>query len=281
MQGMLFDLQRASTVDGPGFRTTVFFKGCNLRCAWCHNPEGQSFARQMLFYEDRCAHCGACKCACPRHMEACALCGACTRVCPQEARAICGQVYTAEAVMDTIRRDRLFYETSGGGATFSGGECMLQPDFLEALLAACGREGIHTAVDTAGAVPFSDFERIIPLTDLFLYDVKCMDPHTHLRYTGVGNGQILENLARLLRMGARVWVRVPIVPGVNDTAEEMRALRDFLTENGCPERVELLPYHRMGERKAKALGRSVRSFYVPEEEQMAALREVLRPLPSC
>ena len=276
MQGMLFDIQRFSTVDGPGFRTAVFFKGCNLRCAWCHNPESRSFAAQLLFYGDRCTHCGMCEHVCPHHLKACSLCGKCAEMCPQEARILCGRKYTAEEVMEKVRRDVLFYNTSGGGATFSGGECMLQPDFLEALLTACGKEGIHTAVDTAGAVPFSVFERILPYTDMFLYDVKSMDSDLHRKYVGAGNEQILENLARLLRMKKRVWIRVPVIPGINDTAEEMYSLRRFLMKNGYPEKVELLPYHRMGERKAGALGRSVPEFEVPTAEKMASLSEMIQ-----
>lgn len=276
MKGLLFDIQRASTADGPGFRTTVFFKGCNLRCAWCHNPESQSFQPQLLFYQDRCTHCGACRHVCPHALEKCTLCGQCALVCPQEARKLCGASYTVDQVMKSILPDRLFYQTSSGGATFSGGECLLQPDFLKALLSACRAEGIHTAVDTAGAVPFEVFEEILPLTDMFLYDVKCMDPLRHRQYTGQGNELILENLSRLLRMGQRVWVRVPIVPGVNDTLDEMRALRAFLLTNGYPEKVELLPYHSMGEAKTRALGREAHLFTPPSPDQMSALPLAVR-----
>lgn len=277
MKGMLFDIQRASTVDGPGFRTTVFFKGCNLRCAWCHNPESQSAVPQLLFYQERCTHCGLCERVCPYGLRKCDLCGKCADACPQEARSLCGMEYTVEDAMKKILPDRLFYQTSGGGATFSGGECMLQLGFLKELLDSCKKEKIHTAVDTAGAVPWRSFEEILPYTDMFLYDVKSMNSQRHKEYTGVGNEQILENLSRLLQMQKRVWVRVPIIPGVNDTLEEMRALRAFLLANGYPEKVELLPYHRMGEMKWKALGQKATIFNPPSAEQVDTLRNAVKP----
>ncbi len=277
MKGMLFDIQRASTVDGPGFRTTVFFKGCNLRCAWCHNPESQSAAPQLLFYQERCTHCGLCERVCPYGLRKCDLCGKCADACPQEARSLCGTEYTVEDVVKKILPDRLFYQTSGGGATFSGGECMLQLGFLKELLDFCRKEKIHTAVDTAGTMPWRSFEEILPYTDMFLYDVKSMNSQRHKEYTGIGNEQILENLSRLLQMQKRVWVRVPIIPGVNDTLEEMRALRAFLLANGYPEKVELLPYHRMGEMKWKALGQKATLFNPPSAEQVDTLRNAVKP----
>ena len=277
MKGMLFDIQRASTVDGPGFRTTVFFKGCNLRCAWCHNPESQSAVPQLLFYQERCTHCGLCERVCPYGLRKCDLCGKCADACPQEARSLCGMEYAVGDAMKKILPDRLFYQTSGGGATVSGGECMLQLGFLKELLDFCKKEKIHTAVDTAGAVPWRSFEEILPYTDMFLYDVKSMNSQRHKEYTGVGNEQILENLSRLLQMQKRVWVRVPIIPGVNDTLEEMRALRAFLLANGYPEKVELLPYHRMGEMKWKALGQKATLFNPPSAEQVDTLRNAVKP----
>ena len=273
--GHIFDIQRGSTMDGPGFRTTVFFKGCNLRCRWCHNPESQSPRRQLLYYEDRCIHCGKCQEVCPHHLRSCDLCGACEKYCPAEARALCGKQVTVEEIIGQIEADRIFYQTSGGGATFSGGECLLQPEFLTALLRACRAQGIHTAVDTAGAVDFTVFEDILPYTGLFLYDVKCMDTEKHRLYTGVDNAQILENLARLLRDGRRVWIRVPVVPGVNDTVEEMQAIRGFLLQYGWPEKVELLPYHPMGESKSAALELPFTAFEVPDQNKIALLRDAI------
>lgn len=273
---MIFDIQRASTVDGPGFRTTVFFKGCNLCCAWCHNPESQSFQKELLFYKERCTHCGTCLEVCPNKLKTCMLCGECEKYCPQEARVLCGKEHSVEEVTKKICADMLFYRTTGGGATFSGGECMLQLDFLTELLKACHENGIHTAVDTAGHVPFTSFEKILPYADMFLYDIKLMDSEKHRQYTGVGNERILSNLAKLLQMKKRVWIRVPIVPTINDSIEEMQKIYAFLLENGYPEKVELLPYHKMGENKLAAMNKPVRSYSVPEKVRMQELQDIFR-----
>ncbi len=275
MTATVFDIQRSSFVDGPGIRTTVFFKGCNLRCAWCHNPESQSAAPQMMFYADKCVGCGKCLEKCPHDLRSCELCGKCELYCPAEARRVCGKKYTADDLLTEILADKLFYDTSGGGVTFSGGECMLYPDFLTELLQKCKEQGVHTAVDTAGHVLFSHFERVLPFTDMFLYDVKSMDTQVHKAYTGVDNTLILDNLARLLARGARVWIRVPVIVGVNDNEGEMRALAAFLEKHGAPEKIELLPYHAMGESKARAIGREPRIFAAPDKEKISALYKIL------
>ena len=236
---MIFDIQRNSFVDGPGIRTTVFFKGCNLRCAWCHNPEGQSPT--------------------PQEMK------------EKTAERTCGKDYTTEALLSEICKDRLFYEASGGGVTFSGGECMLQIEFLEEILMQCKKNGIHTAVDTAGHVPYESFERILPYTDLFLYDVKCLDSEKHRQYTGVGNELILGNLKRLLSTDQPVWVRIPVIPTVNDTREEMLAIRDLLDSYGMPQMVELLPFHELGAHKYEAIGQEPPHFPLPSDAEMKAL----------
>ena len=271
----LFDIQRNSYVDGPGIRTTVFFKGCNLHCAWCHNPESHHPAHEMMFYQNRCTNCGRCKQACPHALGACDLCGRCVISCPNGAREICGRAYTVDDVIGEIVKDRRFYETSGGGVTCSGGECMLQIDFLEALLAACKQRGIHTAVDTAGHVAFEHFERIMPYTDLFLYDVKHIDSQVHKQYTGVGNERILKNLKRLLEAKKAVWIRIPVIPTVNDTIVHMQRIREFLRQCPHPERIELLPYHAMGEHKYKAIGKAPRHFATPSAEAIDELRTIL------
>ena len=272
---MIFDIQRSSFVDGPGIRTTVFFKGCNLRCAWCHNPESQRAEPQMMLYKNKCTGCGACQKKCPHKLERCELCGICALYCPHDAREICGKEYTVDKVMQEILKDKVFYETSGGGVTFSGGECMLQIDFLEAILKECKKHGIHTAVDTAGHVPFDRFERILPDTDLLLYDVKCYDSEKHKAYTGVDNRLILENLGKLLRTEQAVWVRIPVIPTVNDSVEEMRAIRQFLDSYGYPDKVELLPYHAMGEHKYEAIGKQSAPFSVPDPKIMAELQKIV------
>ncbi len=270
----LFDIQRNSFVDGPGIRTTVFFKGCNLHCTWCHNPESQSAKPEMMFYKNKCGNCGKCKEKCPNSLESCELCGKCTFYCPNDAREICGKDYTVDEVLREILKDKTFYKTSGGGVTFSGGECLLQIDFLEAILKECKRNGIHTAVDTAGNVPFVCFERILPYTDLFLYDIKCYDSEKHKKYTGTSNELILSNLKRLLQSGKAIWIRIPIIPDVTDNEEELLTIKAFLSSYGCPEKVELLPYHDMGEHKYAALGKMAQTFSVPSEEKMIQLKKI-------
>ena len=271
----IFDIQRGSYVDGPGIRTTVFFKGCNLRCAWCHNPESQSFEAQMLFYQSKCTECGKCEEKCPNHRASCDLCGRCTFYCPQDARELCGNEYTTDEVLGEMLKDRALYENTGGGVTFSGGECMLRIDFLEAILKECKQKGIHTAVDTAGHLPWDHFERILPYTDLFLYDIKSMDEEIHRQYVGVDNRLILENLARLLRSDASIWVRMPVVAGVNDRLWEMQCMKLFFEENGYPDKIELLPYHPMGEHKYAALGRTAETFAAPKAETIEELKNII------
>ena len=271
---ILFDIERCSYVDGPGIRTTVFFKGCNLHCQWCHNPESQNPCPEMLFYRDKCTGCGKCRSICPSP-EGCTLCGKCAFFCPADARSICGREYTLREVLAEIRKDRSLYENSGGGVTFSGGECMLQADFLAELLQLCKAQGIHTAVDTAGLVPFSTFEKVLPYTDLFLYDIKLLDPEKHRQYTGVSNRLILENLKKLFSAGAKLWIRIPVIGGVNDSPLEITEILEFLSQCGKPEKLELLPYHAMGEHKYGALGKAAKTFPVPTQQTMAELTRLL------
>lgn len=228
----------------------------------------------MMFYQKRCTGCGKCKEKCKYSQEKCDLCGKCAIYCPQNAREICGREYSAEDVCEEVLKDKSFYENTGGGVTFSGGECMLQIDFLTEVLKVCKEAGIHTAVDTAGFVPFKRFEQVIPYTDLFLYDIKCYKCDKHRRYTGVPNELILENLKKLLELGEPVWVRVPIIPEVNDTEEEMREIKAFLDSCKEPEKVELLPYHFLGEHKYSAIGRMAQRFCVPSDEKMDQLKKI-------
>ena len=258
---MIFDIDHGSLVDGPGIRTAVFFKGCNLRCRWCHNPESQSFKPQVMFYRDRCVGCGSC--ACPK--EVCDGCGVCAEKCPTGARKLAGREMTAEALMAEILEDRPFYGTEGG-VTFTGGECMLQPELLLELLKRCKEAGIHTAVDTAGHHNWEAFEKILPYADLFLYDIKHMDTEKHREYTGVGNDRILENLGRLLKSGARVWIRIPMIPGVNDSPDHMAKIEDFLSQFPAPEKLEKLPYHTLGDHKYTALNLPIPDFEIATED---------------
>ena len=263
---MIFDIQRNSFVDGPGIRTTVFFKGCNLRCKWCHNPESQSFDKQMMFYKDKCTGCGKCREVCPNHLQSCDFCGKCELYCPADARKVCGREYTPAEVFAEVIKDKAFYDNSGGGVTFSGGECMLQLDFLCEILEKCKSAGIHTAVDTAGNVPWESFEKILPFTDLFLYDIKAFGAELHREGTGVSNELILENLKNLSGR-ADIIVRIPVIGGYNDNDEEIRQIADFLKQIKII-KAELLPYHAMGEHKYTALGRNTESFNVPNKNFM-------------
>ena len=263
--GMIFDIQHFSIGDGPGIRTTVFFKGCNLKCRWCQNPESQSLNKEIMFYEDKCVCCGRCENISQNDTNF---------VCLNGARELCGREHTLNQVMKEIMDDLPFYETSGG-VTFSGGECMLQIDFLCEILKKCMENGIHTSVDTAGNVPWEYFERIIPYTDLFLYDIKAMNEEVHKLYTGVTNNLILENLAKLLKSDVDVWVRVPVVTGVNDTEEEMKNIRDFFDKNGYPEKIELLSYHALGENKYTAIKKPFVRFDVPTKETIENLKNTI------
>ncbi len=265
MTGEIFNIQKFCVNDGPGIRTTVFFKGCNLCCAWCHNPESQSASKQILFYSDKCTHCGKCKEWTVNNDNF---------FCANEAKEICGKTFELNEVIDEILKDRAFYKNSSGGVTLSGGECMLQIDFLEELLKACKQNGIHTAIDTAGHVPYESFERVLPYTDLFLFDVKCYDSDKHKKYTGASNELIFSNLRKLLKTNKTVWVRIPIIPTVNDTEEEMLAIKSFLYSCRAPKKIELLPYHSMGEHKYASLGKAAQAFSIPSEEKMMQLKNI-------
>jgi pyruvate formate lyase activating enzyme len=227
----------------------------------------------MMFYKDKCTLCGKCKEICPSK-DNCTLCGKCTLYCPVDARKVCGREYTVDEVFTEIIKDKAFYDNSDGGVTFSGGECMLQVDFLLEILKKCKENGIHTAVDTAGYVPFESFEKILPFTDLFLYDIKAFDSEVHKKYVGVSNGLILENLKKLFENNAKIWVRIPIIPTVNDSLDEMKKIKDFLDNSGKPEKIELLPYHAMGENKYKAIGVTGVTFEAPSVESMNLLKSV-------
>lgn len=268
MKGLIFDIQRNSYADGPGIRTTVFFKGCNLRCKWCHNPESQNSHKEILFYKNKCTGCGRCKDLMTEDNNF---------ICFNDAKEICGREYTVDEVIDTVIKDKSFYETSGGGVTFSGGECMLQIDFILEILKNCKENNIHTAVDTAGHIAWENFEKILPYTDMFLYDIKAMSNEVHKEYIGVTNTLILENLTKLLKSNIGVWVRIPIIPGVNDTEDEIKKIKGFFDMNGYPEKTELLPYHAMGEHKYAALGKKCRKFEVPDKSKIENLKNIVIP----
>jgi pyruvate formate lyase activating enzyme len=286
MDGQVLNIQRFCLHDGPGIRTTVFLQGCPLRCWWCHNPESQPLEPALLTDPAHCVRCGACAEACPQAAEVlpadfpfvpqrCEQCGACVPVCPAGSRELQGGRRTVGEVLAEVLADRSYYDESGGGLTISGGEPLLQPEFLLALLAAGRAEGLHTAVDTSGLAPFERLAAAADLADLLLYDVKTVDDEAHRRHTGVSNHAILANLERLAGRGARIWVRVPIVPDVNDSAQAVAAIGDFLRPLAAVERVDLLPYHPLGQDKRRG-GPAPRPAKTPSTEQMAALAATLR-----
>lgn len=250
---LVFDIKRSSTVDGPGIRTAIFFKGCNLDCYWCHNPESKSPLPQLALFSEKCLGCGVCKQVCP-HPKACTLCGMCAENCPGEARKLYGKSYSAEELHQIILADRDYYLATGGGVTFSGGECMLYPDFLAELAQKCTVSGIHVAIDTAGNVPWTHFERILPYADCFLYDIKALDPELHRAGTGAGNTLILQNLDKLLHVGKQVIIRTPVIPGFNDH-EELERISRYCSVRGLPH--EKLAYHTFGESKKAAINKAV------------------------
>ena len=252
---LIFDIKRASTTDGPGLRTVAFFKGCNLECFWCHNPEGKSPVRQLALFREKCTDCGACRLVCASPDE-CSACGRCASVCMTQARKMYGQAYTADALLDVFRADKPYYDATGGGVTFSGGECMLYPDFAAELAQRCHAEGITVAIDTAGHVPYASFEKVLPHADIFLYDVKCLDGDIHRKGTGVDNRLILENLEKLRQTGRRIIIRTPEIPGFN-MGEEVERVRAYCAARGLEH--EVLSYHAMGESKLTALTDAVKA----------------------
>jgi pyruvate formate lyase activating enzyme len=257
-RGYIFNLQRYSLHDGPGIRTTVFLKGCPARCWWCHNPESQHPGPEIGSSQARCIACDACLLACHEGLkprERCVLCGNCSEACPTGARTLVGREMTTAEVVTSVMRDRMFFEDSGGGVTFSGGEPLSQPEFLKALLTAFRALEIGTAVDTAGICPTSALLEIAPLVDLFLFDLKCVDAARHLQGTGVDNGAILENLARLSAAHDNIWIRVPVVPGFNDCVEEMRGIARVAAGSAGVRQVHLLPYHATWAAKPERFGK--------------------------
>jgi pyruvate formate lyase activating enzyme len=287
--GIVFDIKKFSIHDGPGIRTTIFLKGCPLSCWWCHNPEGQALEPELILRPERCIGCGACLDVCERaalilegdvivtQRERCTACGACVEVCYAEARELVGRPMTVGQVMEEIERDVVFYDQAGGGVTFSGGEPLAQPAFLRALLRACKAQGLHTALDTCGYAPWEVLDDIREDVDLFLYDLKLMDDARHWRFTGVSSKPILENLQHLSRCGHRIVLRVPIIPGVNDDEENLRQMGGFAADLPSLERIDLLPYHRIGRDKYQRLGRTcpMPETDPPSQARLVAIAEVL------
>lgn len=264
MDGLIFNIQRFSVHDGPGIRTTVFFMGCPLHCKWCHNPEGLFRKMSVVLDTSKCMSCGACVSVCPNGVhqlaaghsilrERCHACGACVNVCPANALSINGTVISSKDLIQYVMRDAPFFGKDGG-ITCSGGEATLQLPFLLEVLQLARKEGLQTALDTCGYAPQEAFAALLPFTDLFLYDIKSYTQTLHQRATGVSNKLILSNYHFLYQQSARLWVRIPVIPGFNDTVEEMRKIRTFLQNAGMPEQIKLIPYHPLGKEKYARLG---------------------------
>lgn len=279
LKANIFELKRFAVHDGDGIRTTVFFKGCPLRCVWCHNPEGLISDAQLAWYAHKCMGCGACVTACPEGAHRvteeghgfdrtlCAACGKCVEVCPGEALRLYGRKTTVEELLPLLLEDRDFYESSGGGVTLSGGECLMQADFCAGLLKALKEEGISTAVDTCGFVPREALDKVMAYTDIFLYDLKAFDEEVHIRCTGHGNKTILENLRYLDDCGKQAEIRIPYVPGYNDN--QIGKIADFLKGLRHIRRVRVLPYHNYAGSKYRALDRSnTLPEHMPDKEDV-------------
>jgi len=265
--GYVFDIQRFSIHDGPGIRTTVFMSGCPLRCVWCHNPEGMSRGPLLSFVAEKCVGCGYCFRVCPREAHrmadgashvldraACRACGACAKECSGGALELAGREASVEEVLNEVRRDTAFYESSGGGMTLSGGEPLMQVDFTEALLAAAKADGLHCALETCGHVEYEAFRRVLPHVDLFLYDIKDTDPKRHRKHTGADNTRILANLRALHDAGADIMLRLPIVPGINDRKDHFEGVAALMRALPNLRGAEIMPYHRLGESKRGRFG---------------------------
>ena len=279
MKISVFNIQRYSLHDGSGIRTTVFFKGCPLACAWCANPESQKRNPELFVQPEKCIGCKKCIEICPLHLknygdEGCTQCLKCAELCYSGAKVVVGKEYEIDEIMDIIEKDRVFYRYSNGGVTFSGGEPFLQPEALLKLAKKIKESGISTAVETCGYVQWENMVQVIPYLDQILYDIKFVDTRSHLLYTGVNNGLILDNLCRIARIcPEKIIIRLPLISGINDDNDNLASLIGLMQANHL-KRVDLLPFHRLGENKYKKLGREIgMEFNTPEP---ARLKEICR-----
>lgn len=290
MSGVIFNIQKYSIHDGPGIRTTVFLKGCPLSCSWCHNPESQCFQRELMQFSNRCISCGECIKICHtkalssyegviyRNIELCVMCGSCAEGCYTNTLEIAGREISALELMKQLEKDVIFYDSSKGGVTISGGEPLSQGEFTLELLQRCKQMEYHTAVDTCGFGNSSMLEEISKYTDLFLFDIKLVDQERHKQHTGVSNGIILQNLKLLSALGKRIWIRVPIIPGINDDEENIAATAQLIMSTAGVEQVNLLPYHNAAMEKYKRLKKEYQlgDIKIPQKDYMDKIAVLYR-----
>jgi pyruvate formate lyase activating enzyme len=288
-ESLIFDIKRYAINDGPGIRVVIFFKGCNLHCAWCHNPESISSKVEKMYAPAKCIKCGSCVDACPEHAitmtstgvvtdpDLCKICGKCADVCPTKAIEMSGKTMTVPEILDIIEKERIFFDQSGGGVTFSGGEPLIHTKMLIALLDECRKRKIHTAIDTAGNVSTETILEVAKRTDLFLYDLKMMDSELHKNWIQSGNEKILENLKVLSDTGANVIIRIPLIGGVNDTEDNIEQTAKFISElAGEKKEVNLLPYHNIAQNKYMKLGKSDDFEKLLEPDKNVLARTILK-----
>ena len=267
MNGIIYNIQKFCVNDGPGIRTNVFFKGCPLRCVWCHNPESQNLSSEIMFYSDKCTGCGRCKNLTVRDNDF---------ICYNGAKEICGKTVAVDEILAEVLKDKIFYDNSGGGITLSGGEPLYQFDFSLELLKQSKENGLHTVIETCGFSAPDNIKRIAEFTDLFLFDYKETNPILHKRFTGAANEQILHNLSLLNTLGKKVILRCPIIPGYNDRNDHFCGIAETANRYDCIDHVEIEPYHALGTGKYEALGRECLNIAVPEVSAVDEWLKILR-----